>query len=686
MKKVLRFLTLAAMLCIPWVTQAQTIVTIGEGTSTSYYPMPGYFGFQYDVYIYTPSEAAALGADCDISSIAWYISTNNTTSGAQMTIWVKDVDDDYALATATTFAEYTTGATQVYNTDDLSTTTGWNTFDFSSTFSHEGGKALLVAVRGVGCTTSGGCSRYCRYTTVTNAHWYKRADTSDPGTSAAGSIDANRSNIQLGITYTGAVCLTPSGMTSAGVIHNAATLSWSENGSADGWILQYGTDNTFAVNTQVNVSTTPSYALTGLSPLTTYYARVKPNCDNDDSHWSTVYSFSTTAVATIIGDSWSDDFEGASCGWELINGTCSNKWAWGTAANNGGSKGLYISNDDGTSNAYGVTSSTMVYATKLLNFTDGKYQFTYDWKANGESTYDYLRVALVPASTTLAAGTSYPSGFGPSTLPTGWIALDGGSKLNLVTSWQNKNVVINMAAGNYYLVLAWRNDGTSGTQPPAAVDNVSITKMACPYDVTGLAESNITTTGATLTWTAGEATQWQVAYGTSSTFEGAATATVSAATYDMTSLAPSTVYYARVRAYCGGTDYGSWSAPINFATECEAISAPYNQNFDALTTGSNVLPLCWSYINTTTNNSYKVYPKVYNYYAQSASNCLYFYSYYSSSTNYDPQPQYAILPEIENVSDLRMKLYARANSTYAYYDATFHVGVMTDPTDASTFT
>ncbi len=34
---------------------------------------------------------------------------------------------------------------------------------------------------------------------------------------------------------------------------------------------------------------------------------------------------------------------------------------------------------------------------------------------------------------------------------------------------------------------------------------------------------------------------------------------------------------------------------------------------------------------------------------------------------------------------MRIKLYARANSTSSYYNSTFKVGVMTDPTNASTF-
>ena len=168
----------------PWAANAQNraIVTIGEGTSSQNFPLPGYWGYQYDVFLYTPSAAPALDADCDISSIAFNVKTNSTTTGSEMYIWVKDVDADYALAAAATFSEYTDGATQVYENDDFSSTAGWNTFAFTRDFSHEGGKALLVAVRAVGCSTSGGCSRACYYTSASNTYWYKRADGTDPGT------------------------------------------------------------------------------------------------------------------------------------------------------------------------------------------------------------------------------------------------------------------------------------------------------------------------------------------------------------------------------------------------------------------------------------------------------------------------------------------------------------------------
>ena len=205
----------------------------------------------------------------------------------------------------------------------------------------------------------------------------------------------------------------------------------------------------------------------------------------------------------------------------------------------------------------------MVYAAKLFSFTGGKYEFSYDWRAYGESSYDYLRVALVPAAETLSAGDA-PSGFNSSSLPTGWTALDGGSKLNLVSTWQNKSVTIdNVAAGNYYMVFAWRNDGNDGSNPPAAIDNVSIALEKYPKP-TGLACTLTPGNGtiATLNWTEnGTATAWQI-----SVLDGSSVETIfNAGTnpFQLTGLTPETAYTAKVRAVIGN-ETSNWSAPVSF--------------------------------------------------------------------------------------------------------------------------
>lgn len=194
-------LTMLLCLLLPTGTKAQSTAEVGSGTSTNNYPMPGFYGWQYDVYLYTPSEASFLSNNCSISSLAWNASSANSSTGAQITVWVKDVDASYTLSSSTTFSTYTSGATQVYSSSSFTNTSGWNTLNFSSPFSHTAGKALLVMVRGVGCSTSGGCSRPCYYTTVSNTWWYKHADgSSDPGTSVSGTLSSSRANVKF--TYT----------------------------------------------------------------------------------------------------------------------------------------------------------------------------------------------------------------------------------------------------------------------------------------------------------------------------------------------------------------------------------------------------------------------------------------------------------------------------------------------------
>ncbi|MBQ1654122.1 MAG: hypothetical protein II060_10060, partial [Bacteroidales bacterium] len=239
----------------------QTTATIGTGTSTGYYPMPGFYGWQYDVYLYTPSAASFLNNACTISSIAYYVSSGSTNS-AQMTIWVKDVDLT-SLSTSSTFSDFTSGATQVYSGSRTTSNGAWNTYTFSSSFSHQAGKALLVAVKGVGCSTSGGCSRNCQYTSASNTHWYKHADGStDPGTSATGTVDGNRSNIQVTYTAGGSSSCTPS--------FNSTTSDYI-SGFVLGNISNTGTSqSTNGYGNYTNMSTSLAQGATATAQLTSY--------------------------------------------------------------------------------------------------------------------------------------------------------------------------------------------------------------------------------------------------------------------------------------------------------------------------------------------------------------------------------------------------------------------------------
>lgn len=393
-------------------------------------------------------------------------------------------------------------------------------------------------------------------------------------------------------------CIAPSAITaSAGT--TTVDITWSSIATQfevalghAGFALPAGADSIYTVND------TLALHIADLEPSTNYELYIRAICGGTvESDWSRV-----TAFATGCPVPYSDDFEQENR-WTLINGTQTNAWAWGSAANNGASNALYISSDGGSSYSYNISSSAIVFATKTFAFEEeGGYIFQYDWMANGESTYDYLRVALAPAGTTLTAG-STPSGLSASSLPTGWLALDGGSKLNGVSDWQTiQSDEISLRAGQYMVVFAWKNDGLTGTQGPAAIDNFNITKVLCSAPLAPTV-TDVTDSSAIVRWDT-IAPAYELAL-----IRGNDTIRYTIAGNDtllLNNLNSSTSYIVRMRAFCEDEEVSGWSAPAGFTTACATIAlgnTGWSENFDGITSG---IPGCWDNSEgTTTSASYK---------------------------------------------------------------------------------
>jgi hypothetical protein len=288
--------------------QAQTTETIGTGTSTTTYVFPGEYDYQYSVFLYRPNDVAVcLNNDFDLSSIAYDVVDYYSATIDELTFWVKDVDEsDYEnqayLWYTNTFSHYIEGATEVYSTQTpFNLTEGWNTFNFTTDFSHQAGKALLVAVRGV-CNNSNSSynpkchCHYTNYSTDGYSVWYKGSmSTTDPGLDIQGeSVSTDRANIQLGVTYSSAF---PSDLTVTYPTCDATevTLGWTENGEATAWQICLNDDETNLI-----AATTNPFTLTNLTPETLYTAKVRSNYGDTQSSWSSPVSFIPT-FKTIIG-------------------------------------------------------------------------------------------------------------------------------------------------------------------------------------------------------------------------------------------------------------------------------------------------------------------------------------------------------------------------------------------------
>jgi len=97
--------------------------------------------------------------------------------------------------------------------------------------------------------------------------------------------------------------------------------------------------------------------------------------------------------AQTIGFTCGFENDSDTAGWTIYNGSQPSVWTIGTAVNNGGTKSLYVSDDGGTSNNYSGGTS-IVYAVKTISLDAGGYELSYDWRCQGEGSYDLMRVAL----------------------------------------------------------------------------------------------------------------------------------------------------------------------------------------------------------------------------------------------------------------------------------------------------
>jgi hypothetical protein len=113
------------------------------------------------------------------------------------------------------------------------------------------------------------------------------------------------------------------------------------------------------------------------------------------------------------------------------------------------------------------------------------------------------------------------------------------------------------------------------TSAYTAIFNFTTLATSCPAP-TNLAATAITTTGATITWTAGGTeTAWELDYKMASASTWT-TVNTTAPSHIFTTLTPSTDYNVRVRAICGAGNNSDYTAVYNFTTATPPCLMPTN--------------------------------------------------------------------------------------------------------------
>ncbi|MBO7446605.1 MAG: fibronectin type III domain-containing protein, partial [Bacteroidales bacterium] len=674
MKKVLSILLTLMLGLASWQLSAQQIVEIlgDAGTTTnSYLPLYSFYNNTLSEQIYTSNEVGMAGS---ISAISFF----NGGSAKSPNLKIYMVNTDKTEFTNSTDWLTVVATDKVFEGTVTLTAGAWTTIQFNTPFVYDGVSNLGLIVDANLSYSSGLACRV--FSSTSNCSMYDYDDNIDydpmGATYTADSRLSVKNQIKLTITPANLNCNPPGPLSVSNVLSNDATIAWTIPVDLGTYILQYKTssEDWDGPNVVTDFPSDSVYNFSGmLNPNTTYNVRVANMCSNGDTSMWRSTTFTTTNVAVQLP--YIQDFETSpeSITDFTISNNGPNGWyigsATGMASGDPAVHSLYISNNNGASNSYTNTSASDAYAYIDVVFDNNpmEWHLSFDYNVNGEGTsykYDYLSVYLVDGSTTI------PS----SGAPNGAALL---YQSNLLSDWTHFDAILeNVVGTSKRIVFYWRNDGSSGTNPPAAVDNISVVGYTCGKP------SNIQLTGSTssslsVSWTEnGTATSWSVFYRVHGTTDAYTEVPVSGQPVaDIINLNADTRYDIYVVAHCDDGSDSQESNIASFRTQCGPLTQlPYFNNFDDVIedNGTNFIT-CWSRLTTLPERVVRCYG------ANTHSGA------YSLDFNYSPSCTTAVVTPMLDPSIPLNTVMVDFWAISGLAEGWMEVGTMSDPSDFSTY-
>ena len=391
-------------------------------------------------------------------------------------------------------------------------------------------------------------------------------------------------------------CPVPQNVSSANVSTTSVDLSWDavSDASEYEWLIFNSGDNPEVdspLDSGIIDDGSTQVSITGLSSASDYDAYVVSICsDSDESELSTVFEFTTECGA--ITAPFSEDFSSDStpnC-W-LESGD--NSWDFSTGAgyaasdvedhtDGGGTNFAWM---DGSDNTDGEVSSLTSPLIDISGLTEPELRF-FAFSNNVDS--DAINILEVE----FYDGSSWNNVLTQSELlGADWVEFN----FDLSSYTLSGDVQVR------FTVTGQENTGDT-FHNDILIDDVEIDEpISCPAVVTStIAVSNISSTTVDITWgeeplavdgyewfayEAGDSPENDTAIATGSTTDSA---TISGS---ISGLTPTTDYDVYLQAICGDSNESELSSAVSFTTACSAVSAPYNENFDADPTS---IPNCWT--------------------------------------------------------------------------------------------
>ncbi len=532
MKKLLHFLALAALICVPWVTQGQQ-------------SLPYSYGFE----------------DNDLSTDGWTTVNESTNNAGEFGInTAAKKTGTYGFRFSSYSRDYTS-YNQYLISPELAGTNGVVvTFCYAASSSY-GTETFKVGYS----TTDDDISSFTfgDEISTSSTSWTLSGEFAFPaGTKYVAIYYYSDYQYRLyvdDISFTApASCAKPTGLAAtvtpgSGTI---ATLNWTAGGTETNWTIDYSTTADFSSNvTSTTATGTPTKDLTGLTAETMYYARVKADCGGgDESEWSTTCTFTPTNAYNIT----------------VNDGTTTNEYVpiYGYYCDNLTRSQFIIPATSLTAMQWGTINELTFYASNP-SVDWGSAEFEVYVMETDETTLDAL-VDWTDMTKVMTAGSlSITGNQMVVTLTTPYHYQDGNLMIGFKQTVEDEDV-----HSYWYGVSATGASmgGYEGTYSTSITQRNFLPKTTFSYTPgaapacakpTGLTVDNVTGHTAELEWTqAGSVSEWEVCVnGDESNLIH-----VTDNPYILTNLEQDADYTIKVRAYCDALEQSTWSSEVNFHT------------------------------------------------------------------------------------------------------------------------
>ncbi len=398
-------------------------------------------------------------------------------------------------------------------------------------------------------------------------------------------------------------CLYSSGLSASVRSASAASLSWTTGGALN-WNIEYGPQGFIPGSGTFVYNVLNPYILTGLNPGINYDFYVQDSCGiGDVSVWSGLFSFATScsslSAATLP---LMEDFESLSGTFQrdtLVFCGFTYEWSYETShanlgrlrfavsrcANNGNSAATLDKSTGGSATAINY----LILTANLSNYsTSSLLVLEFDYIHHGEGSHANDRVWIRGSSTD--AWVQIYDLYANQNIPGYYKAvrgLDVDSILANATPPQKVSSTFQVRFGQEdYGSTFCSSHGNRASNDGYSFDDIVIWEERCPYP-SSLMAGNITDSSATLSWTTGGASNWNLEYGGAGFTPGTGNFLYNVSNpHILSGLSPNTDYEFYVQDSCGVDTVSIWARPVFFGTSCvpftlSAATLPIVEDFES---------------------------------------------------------------------------------------------------------